>query len=415
MIIKLNKQLGEKIVFIALCLTPFLGIYENSIVLVITVLPLVIFVLMRLFNRTKLRADYLMGLIGWSLLGTVLYCLSDSTTRNNVFILYITIFTLEFLDYKELRFSFINIYKFFAWFSVAFLFCQVLAFYLLGYNLTFTIPFLDVTDSMRESFRYLSYYSRNTIGVRFFGSLYEPAAYSEYVIPLLMLTLFDKSISNRKKTIFSLIISISIVLTISSIGLILTIFAWLLYFCFYGEIRRRRLILAPIGIVLLITTDIYIYNHSPVIHNQIYRVLSNDPTKTGYRLFRGFSYYFQSPIINKIIGVGYMNGVRWAKMHGISSIYDSINMVSAEVEYFNGISQTFLYFGIGGFLFVLCYYISNFKKASRVGRVMWIMYFLLIIGSSHLFRGMGAIYLMLCMMFERGYDDDSHFDNSLWC
>ena len=414
-----KQQIWDVVVFTAICLNPFLVFYEGPIGTIFVVFPMTLYVFSQIISGRVLKFDYLFLFIAWSFLGVFLHSKNNSTALNNTFVLYISLLTLQLLNFTEQKNVFIKIYKMFAWFCVIAIYCQFIAFYAIGYNLTFSIPFLKVNTTFSQGiFQYLSHYDASIIGVRFFGPLNEPSAYCQYVAPLLVLTLFDKNILSKKKIRNAVLISFSLFITFSSMGIILTTVAWICFVFFSKKLTLKTFLLSICGAFLIATVLIVANNEIPAFQKQVSWIGNDDKAKTGARLYRGLDYFKQASLFDKISGVGYMNGSNWGQNEGIISSYNIIESTKSNIsniEYFNGFSQLLLYFGVVGSFIILLFFCSHFFRSSLSGKIMWLLFFFLIYGSSQLFREIGLMYISLCLMHEKGIEYDSHTDNSLRC
>ena len=101
-------------------------------------------------------------------------------------------------------------------------------------------------------------------------------------------------------------------------------------------------------------------------------------TKADYRIYRGFDYFFQLPIINKVFGIGFKSLESFTRLYGISSVFDK----SFLFEYLNSVCQALIYYGILGFCLLFHSYARLFRGCNTIGKVLIIVFLALSVSSS---------------------------------
>ena len=125
-------------------------------------------------------------------------------------------------------------------------------------------------------------------------------------------------------------------------------------------------------------------------------------SKADYRIYRGIYYFLSLPTIYKVTGVGLFNAEKFALQNHIVSPYD---VDTSSYEYFNGISQTFIYTGILGTILFSMFLMKFVPRKSMIEKSFFVLYMMLIIGTSYLFTEMAVIYLALAYIVSQERDE----------
>ena len=100
--------------------------------------------------------------------------------------------------------------------------------------------------------------------------------------------------------------------------------------------------------------------------------------KNNWTIYRGFDYFFQLPIINKVFGIGFKSLESFTRLYGISSVFDK----SFLFEYLNSVCQALIYYGILGFCLLFHSYARLFRGCNTIGKVLIIVFLALSVSSS---------------------------------
>ena len=226
----------------------------------------------------------------------------------------------------------------------------------------------------------------------------EPAHISEYLIPYLCYLLFCETDEKRKKY-FSIIISLSIILTLSGTGIILVGIVWLLYFTLLSDKRgSRKIVLGVIGIILVVAVFFVMQTFED--YNTMFGKLffssngSLEANKSSFRIYRGWDYVFKMPIANLLTGVGFVHMETFAMRNGLRSIFDNDFKL---FEWFSGITEVILYFGIIGAIPFVMHIVKLYKNQSKYTKSIIIVFFSLLFTSQILFLETHLFYFILIL------------------
>jgi hypothetical protein len=195
----------------------------------------------------------------------------------------------------------------------------------------------------------------------------EPAAYVIYILPLLFLAI------KRNKILFAGIITISIFLSTSTTGLIMSFFVWLYYLIKKGKsLKYKRIVIFSfIVIFLLMLTNLSIFNDT-------IKKYENTKIRGNKRLTLGYDIFLGTQNIHKIFGVPH------------ASIYehyfsDEISINSGYI-YINTISYVLILYGIFGALLYVNIFYKLFRYGEKEVRPYLLLVFLSIFGQSIFFN-----------------------------
>lgn len=114
-----------------------------------------------------------------------------------------------------------------------FLILQYICFWGFGYTLIGLIPGLSLNYSITDYTEWINKYSgMYEIIFRPTSVFPEPAAFAQYMAPLLILTLFT-SVGEKRRLILAGFISIVMILSTSTNGIVFSISTWMIYFIYW--------------------------------------------------------------------------------------------------------------------------------------------------------------------------------------
>lgn len=226
----------------------------------------------------------------------------------------------------------------------------------------------------------------------------EPAHISEFLIPYLCYLLFGESNKKRRK-ILSLAISIAIVLTLSGTGIVLLGIVWLLYFTFFSDKKgSNKIFIGVLGIIAVFA--IFLVMQTFEDYNSMLGKLffssngSLEANKSSFRVYRGWDYVFKMPFANLLTGVGFVHMETFAMMNGIHSIFDNDFKM---FEWFSGITEVILYFGIIGAIPFVMHIVKLYQNQSKQTKSILIVFMALLFTSQILFLETHLFYLALIL------------------
>jgi len=141
---------------------------------------------------------------------------------------------------------------------------------------------------------------------------YEPSHFFEYVIMSIPVSLFENKKNIKNSILYSLLISLSIILSTSSIGIICTAGLWGLWLILYLrniDIKNGNNTLIYILTFLFFIISIVLFINSKIGQDIITRTFSTTTNSINAIEARWEGYYFYEKLnkFNKIFGVGYAN------------------------------------------------------------------------------------------------------------
>lgn len=291
----------------------------------------------------------------------------------------------------------IKIYTAMAYFTLVYLALQILLFAFFKFPLSGKLPFLDLISVGYEGqFNYLAEFGGRYSFVWYSSIFAEPSHLALFCIPVLCIKLFDEE---TKNIFIAIIITVMIFLSASGNGIVITSVIWLFYF--YSRTKKisvRRVGNLIVGIALLYNVHL-ILNNFTFYSSVVGRLFTSNTSvaKADYRIYRGFDYWWQLPIMRKIFGIGYRNLLGFAKYYNLSSQFDSRSALN--FEYMNAIAQILIYFGFVGFIPFVIFIRKLFKNNSLMVKSLVIAFGLMCVSSSVLFDTFWLLYLSLIFSF----------------
>ena len=406
---RVSTKTFKKLVFLYICAFPFLGSYSNSFIVYVNISLLLGYNMIE-YSRGKVLPKAPILFFAWSIIVTIFIDLivvdaySASINRSIMFALYVlTVITLK--NDKDIH-LFLNIYLGFAYFAIVFFVIQILFYYILHKAIMFQIPFLDLNENLYNAYNYLK--MARTIGVlfpRFPGPFSEPSIYADYISPLLILCLYGIE-DIKKNYIKAGFIVVTLFLSTSGVGIIMAGVSVGLYIWLRNSKDRKKMQWIPVLAIILFAALLVVYISSGRIRETINTLfvpgVGDTNSKADYRIYRGIYYFLSLPTIYKVTGVGLFNAEKFALQNHIVSPYD---VDTSSYEYFNGISQTFIYTGILGTILFSMFLMKFVPRKSMIEKSFFVLYMMLIIGTSYLFTEMAVIYLALAYIVSQERDE----------
>lgn len=192
----------------------------------------------------------------------------------------------------------------------------------------------------------------------------EPGFQSMFCAPWLALKLFYDTGKKGKDIFIALVVTVSMILTTSSMGILIAIILWMIYVAkTFSQGNKRRIQTVFLMLPFLIIAVFYLYGETNVSTSIAIKMQStqnlNNSSSLTWRLLRGFECFKQIGIFQKFFGCGYGDLTSYFDFIHLSTKYDA-NLVL--IDYMNGISYMFCSIGIVGALQLLSIIISFFSK-----------------------------------------------------
>ena len=407
----------EKFISFIICILPIAYIYAFPILinnlghalLLFFVFPLLFldFIYYNRNNKLPYTQPYLLFcfyLILISLLAPAINAFSGDT-KELLSAAEFSVIVYFLITNRRLSQQFIDVYTRLAVFFALFLLLQYVAFVFFNIRISGVIPFLKFYNREVES-----------IGegrlLRICSLFAESSHFAVYEIPALIMYLFKKA--HQKNILLKIvIISLSILLSTSSNGLIIMIIA---YFAFivYKYYRRINLLYFILGGIILLGA-FYFISKSKFIDDVTYGLFVQEvdmtTSKAEMRIYRGFNMYVDLPLDKQLFGVGWRNAQRYCRSCN-KALY---NTYYADVfDYFNSIAGSLIYSGIIG-CFLLCLFFYNLFKHTNdfATRTLVICVFILMGTSSVLMSDQWVFFMAAIISMINKCKNEENYHHSI--
>lgn len=350
-------------------------------------------------NLNKSR-NWFFAFAVWAVVITVFYemctniSMSNSYSTNSLFNFIVALISLciiyMMLSTKLDICKAVKIYSYFVYMIIViYIFQWILM--IAGIRLDWSLPFHNYNSSY-------SYLNSNVFGMNSSPTAIfsERAHLCEYLVPFIALCLYSDRFIEKWRIPKAIMVTLVVLSTVSGNGFVVVAIEWFLYFMMFGAIpKHKKIPIAAAGLLILIVAFEYISSipkYSLMFSQLFTNTAGGSYVKANYRVYRGFDYFAQMPLIQKIFGVGMSHMSIFAKVNGLSSIYD----VSHEAfEFFSTITQVLLYFGIVGLYLYAKHLISLATKSSSFVKGMLIVVIALWFASQMLFANTHIMYILI--------------------
>ncbi len=225
----------------------------------------------------------------------------------------------------------------------------------------------------------------------------EPSHLSQYLLPAIAILLGKIKKDPFKTCAFLILIEMAIVISTSTLGIVASLLMIGVYI-FLGKtdsakkFRRIAILCLPI----LILVYLFYIRGRLFYDSDASSMFSAGSDKTSYRIFRGFSYYFQFPLFNKLFGIGFGNMSSFVYTHNLTYDYE-IASGGAVNEYLNGVSQALVYGGVISAVLLFMFYFKLFKNTtSEIKSLVFVLVILMMTAATFL-RGTSVFYIILIL------------------
>lgn len=404
-----NSNIIERIIAILIISSPILGCYNlpflfDSIgtlfALILCLLTFIDNLIRDNFSIRKAQRIFLYFLL-WSIFITIIsqlrfYGNSYSGTNSFTFLITNVLTVVFIIGINDHLSSSIKHYYFIAvYFVVALYLLQFFGYYAFGIIISLKIPFLTIPEEFYNQ-GLLGVSGSMSLGLMQFSSLFtEKSHFAQYIIPSLVISLFDEG-KGWKKSVFQLIISLVLLSSASGVGIVSVFFVWILYYIL-SKRKGFRLIIALVFLLFLL---VFVHNilievipsYSDTAKSLFFKGVSSY-SKADYRIYRGFSAFNFIAPIDKIFGIGYRQFADYSNYYGFQESFG----LSDNREYLNAISQVLIYFGVIGFIFFIRSLYTIFIALSKNGKILILIFFIISCASSILFESTAMLYITLAL------------------
>lgn len=299
-------------------------------------------------------------------------------------------FTTKDVLFRSIRFSFyyltvvlwtkeyLDINVFFKWMKVViyttfvFIVFQYVMFYYMNKVVMGYIPGFKLSQEVYENSDWTKKY---TAFFRASSLFYEPAHLCQYYFIYLVYALFKK----KDKSIIEVLITTSgIILSTSGQGIIIASTIWGCYFIKNWFVSRKRKdpLYTIVQIIVVIIVVILVVNTS-VFQNTISRLSRNDEQSASYARLNVYTYLFED-----------LKGLLLVFGRGFGSI-------PKEGVFVPGLAYTIYGSGIIGLFLIILHFLKSFIKGDVFGRMITVVFAVLLLGSSIFMNLIGILYLAI--------------------
>lgn len=200
-------------------------------------------------------------------------------------------------------------------------------------------------------------------GIRFVGFFPEASHFAQYTILAIVFLLYKKN--RGKLDIIKLVmISLGIILTKSSVGIIAYLFVITYYFVTTKHISKKEFITRFTLIIVFVGLFVIIQNRLDIfgfIQERFRRISEKQYAVSGnLRLLRGYIVYNEFPLFFKIFGIGSGNYANFVEGYNIRTFFDLT--MDRTNEYMNAFSLLLIRTGIAGTVLYTIFSIKFFKN-----------------------------------------------------
>lgn len=228
---------------------------------------------------------------------------------------------------------------------------QAIQVYILNVDMTILVPFAEYAMKEQE----LLYSIQRPSAV-----FLEPQHYASFMLPLLIYKM------QMKKIVFSIIISITILMANSSQGIIICGCTWILYLLFSKDITVRKKML----LTILIASLMVLISTMPFWMNALDKIQSIS-IENNIRIARAWGVYSEMPLKDKLIGIGLNNVNKYIEISGNAWQWHMADASPAK-NFLSSLGGNFVSFGFaGGIAFILMLWFM-FSKACGMNKI-WVI------------------------------------------
>lgn len=211
-------------------------------------------------------------------------------------------------------------------------------------------------------------------GIRLVGFFPEASHFAQYTIISVVILLYKKN-KKRGDLVKLILISIAIILTKSSVGILALVFVSAYYIMTDKYVNSNkiffRIILVIVGGILLIIIN----NHLEIvgfIQERIRRISEKTYAVSGnLRLLRGFIVFSKAPLRFEIFGIGCGNYANFVETYDINTFFDlTMNRTN---EYMNAASLLMIRSGLIG---TMIYMLSSFVLFININKIHRVIFFI---------------------------------------
>lgn len=321
----------------------------------------------------------------------------------SLFFLYTVFSSVIHCLFTDLSFPFEKVIHFFCMLLVLYCFTVMNAksnciFWKIAYFISATYAFVVLiqTLSLNITGRFVSFLeiSQENRPAAFYT---EPAHYSMIMFWIVFSILFNVdnlTISKKKRIIFSLIISFSVLMSTSSSGTVYICLCWIWFALFKCNFK----IISKLVFLIVLFIALYlIFCFSELFQSSIDHLLTLDFSSInsgGFRIARGFDFFCSLAQFDKIFGYGLGNTQNYISSLNFISIYDNYGTINS--SWVSALSEILLDGGYISFISIFLLCIKKTLKSDVTLKLLFFLFFILIFSNEVLYTP--QIYYVLCII-----------------
>lgn len=204
----------------------------------------------------------------------------------------------------------------------------------------------------------------------------EPAAYCTWILPFLCMCM------KRKEHIWMVFISISILLSTSSTGILMTGVIWLFYA--FVSARSEGKYFNSLMIVGVLIIGIGAFSNLSIFSTALNKLTNISVTNTSnsVRLVLGFQLFWAAPLIYKVLGIPYMNVENYMRSGEVALSKYKLSLNLSYLGFVNAIGNCMLIYGVFGLLLYLKLFWNIWKESDLYSKCYVLTCIISIFGQS---------------------------------
>lgn len=257
------------------------------------------------------------------------------------------------------------------------------------------IPGLKLHYAISSYSKYVDNLMRwNGAGWRPSNFFLEPAQFAQFAAIVLICNLF---LAPEPRVVSAIITSISVFTSFSAVGIVLTVFLWVVWFIHVSKYNSTKYYC--MAALIIIVATVYFLNNEVLINAVMYRIGTTGEagsTTGSLRLLRGIAIFRQLPVLYQVFGVGFGTLGQYLLNNSVSTIYD----VSLEIgtEYMNSLSYILVNTGVIGFTLFGAFVISIAVKFREYDQRIILLEWLILCAVTSNFLNIGYALPLLVLV-----------------
>jgi hypothetical protein len=285
--------------------------------------------------------------------------------------------------YKKL---FINVYMIVGATLIVVLFYQSIYYYIYGLDVV-QIVILPLPNNLLHYWNYLQ-------GGRPSALFAEPQAYASYLLPLLIILI------QKKKTLFALLLTISLILSTSSLGIIVAVIIWLGSVIYSNSkilVKMFIFIFIVMGSILIIQFPIFEYSIEKIMDINVFE---------NIRLTRGFALVMYMDFNEFLFGLGAGEIQSFVISHYNELPFWVTTTSEFNIGYATTTSAIILQYGFISFITYIFMHYRNYKAHDKSMKIFAVILFVIPFLQTMLFSVIFIFYYLINYMnYDKNNDD----------